>query len=50
MCRRSQLRGIALLAFGLGILVGHYLESWFLCSVGGAVLVILGLICLKKRH
>ena len=50
MCRRNQLRGCALMAFGLGVLIGYFLQSWFLCSVGGIVLVVIGWIVARKRH
>ena len=31
-----------MLAFGLGLIIGHCLESWFLCCCGGICLLILG--------
>lgn len=49
MCRKNQLRGCCSLCFGLGILLGHSLESWLLCSAGGLALLFLGLVWLKKR-
>lgn len=49
MCRKNQLQGCCLIAFGLGIVVGHSLESWFLCTCGGTALAVLGLCILKKR-
>ncbi|MBR5126227.1 MAG: hypothetical protein IKU68_05785 [Oscillospiraceae bacterium] len=49
MCRRKQLQGWCAVCFGLGLMVGSFLESWFICSMGGACLVVLGL-SLTKRH
>ena len=43
MCRRKQLQGLNTLCFALGLLVGHFLESGFLCCLGGFVLIVLGL-------
>lgn len=48
MCRRKELRGCILLGFGLGLLIGQCLDSWFLCTCGGAALIILGLLWLKR--
>lgn len=48
MCRRKQAQGWCVLCFGLGVLVGHYLESWFLCSAGGVALILLGLLLSRK--
>ena len=49
MCRKSHLRGWCLLSFGFGLMVGHCLESWFLCCCGGILLVILGF-CVMGRN
>lgn len=49
MCRKKQMQGFCLLCFGLGLMVGYYLESWFLCSVGGVGLVIFGMLLSKKK-
>ena len=35
MCRRNQLLGCALLAFGFGLLVGTWLESGLFCCLFG---------------
>lgn len=32
MCRRRDLHNCCLLCFGLGILFGHWVDSWFLCG------------------
>ena len=49
MCRRSHLQGCCLVLFGLGLMVGHYLDSWLLCAAGGFCLVVLGLMVFRKR-
>jgi hypothetical protein len=49
MCRKSHLRGWCLLAFGLGLMVGHCLESWFLCGFGGFVLILLGFFIMGRN-
>ena len=49
MCRKKQMQGGCCLCFGLGLMVGHSLESWFLCSFGGLVLLFLGALLLKGR-
>ena len=41
MCRRNYLRGCCALAFGLGLMVGYCLESWFFCCCGGVALICL---------
>ena len=38
-----------MICFGLGLLVGHWMSSWFLCGCGGFALVILGLMTWKRR-
>lgn len=47
MCRKNQLRGCVLLGFGLGLVVGHCLDSWLLCCCGGGILAVLALCILK---
>ena len=49
MCRKNYLRGFVLLGFGLGLVVGHCLDSWLLCSCGGGILVVVSLCMLKSR-
>lgn len=49
MCRKKQLQGWCVVCFGLGLVVGHALESWFLCSIGGLGLILAGLILTKQR-
>ena len=36
------------LVFGLGLILGHCLESWLLCCCGGLCLMALG--CCVTRH
>ena len=42
MCRRNQLLGWCLAAFGLGILLGAWMEGGFLCFLLGAGMMTLG--------
>lgn len=49
MCRKRFLYGGCILCFGLGVMMGYYLESWFWCSFGGLGLVVLGLIVMCRR-
>ena len=49
MCRKNQLCGSALIAFGLGLLIGICLESGFFCFLIGVGIMGLGCWCLGKR-
>lgn len=49
MCRRSSLHGWCCIMLGLGVMLGHSIESWFICSGGGLALVILGFVLARKR-
>jgi hypothetical protein len=49
MCRQNQLRGWALACFGIGILLGLWLEGGFLTYVFGIGSVILGL-CMAGKN
>lgn len=49
MCRKKVLQGCCCLSFGFGLMLGHALESWFLCSCGGLVLLIFGLVLMKQH-
>lgn len=49
MCRKNYLHGCCLAAFGLGMLVGHCLDSWLLCSGLGLGLLILGFCVMRKK-
>ena len=48
MCRKNHLRGCCLICFGLGLILGHCLESRLLCWCGGLCLMALG--CCVTRH
>ena len=43
MCRRSHLLTYLMVGFGLGLMIGHSLESWLVCTCGGLVFLVLGL-------
>ena len=49
MCRKNELCGFALVAFGFGLLVGLCLESGFTCSCVGLGFIIFGFWCAKKK-
>ena len=49
MCRKNHLRGFCLFAFGIGLIVGHCLDSWLLCCGGGMVLFVLGIWVAGRR-
>lgn len=49
MCRRNQLLGVGLLAFGLGLLTVGWIEAEFLRWVLGIGLVAAGLSLLQKK-
>lgn len=49
MCRKNYLHGCCLAAFGLGLIVGHCLESWLLCCCGGTGLLIFGFCVMRKK-
>lgn len=49
MCRKNYLHGCCVLVFGLGLITGHCLESWFLCCGGGIALIVLGLCIMRKK-
>ncbi|MBQ6719288.1 MAG: hypothetical protein IJN20_02930 [Oscillospiraceae bacterium] len=49
MCRKKQMQGFCCLCFGLGMMMGSYLESWFFCSVGGLALIFFGMMLAKKK-
>lgn len=49
MCRHNQLWGFVAIAFGLGILIGTWIESGFLTGCLGLGLVLAGCACLRKR-
>ncbi len=43
------MQGWCLVAFGLGLIVGHCLESWLLCCGGGIGIIFLGFVVLGQR-
>lgn len=49
MCRKKFLRGCCLAAFGLGLILGHCMESWFVCCGGGSMLVFLGFLIMHQK-
>ncbi len=49
MCRKNHLHGCCALYFGLGLMVGHSIESWLVCVCGGIGLIVLGCIVMKQR-
>lgn len=49
MCRRKELRCCVFLGIGLGLLIGQCFESWFLCTCGGAVLIVVGVFGLRRK-
>ena len=49
MCRKSHMHGLCAMAFGFGLMVGYYLESWFLCSFGGLGVIFLGFAIFRRR-
>jgi hypothetical protein len=49
MCRRNQLWGCVLLAFGFGMLVGTWLESGLFCHLLGLLALFCGFsVCRRK--
>jgi len=49
MCRRNQLLGCAILTFGVGVLVGTWLESGFFCHLLGLLALFSGIaVCRGK--
>ena len=49
MLRQNQLLGCTCMAFGVGVLIGMFLESGFLCGLIGLGLVTLGMCILKRK-
>ncbi len=49
MCRKYHLRGCSLLCFGLGLILGHCMESRFFCCCGGITLIVLGFSVMRRR-
>ena len=49
MCRKNHLHGCCCLFFGLGLILGHCVSSWFVCCCGGVALLVLGLCIMRRR-
>ena len=49
MYRKKHLHGWCTLMFGLGLMVGHCLESWMLSCCGGMVLIVAGFTVMHRR-
>ena len=49
MCRRNQLLGCAAFAFGLGLLIGIWIEGGFWAHCFGFILVVVGFSFFKKK-
>ncbi len=49
MCRRNQLLGIGLAAFGLGLLTAMLFESMLLCGCVGVGSAVIGIVVLQKK-
>ncbi len=43
------MQGWCIICLGLGLILGHCLESWLLCCCGGVVLIFFGF-CLSRRR
>lgn len=49
MCRRQHLTGCIMLGFGLGLLIGQWLGSGFLCLCGGMVFITFGISGMRRK-
>lgn len=49
MWRKNQVCGCALIAFGLGVLIGSCLESGFFSFCAGVIIIGLGCWCAKRK-
>jgi len=49
MCRRNQLLGCVLLAFGFGLLTGSWLESGLFCHLFGVLAIFGGVATCRKK-
>ena len=49
MFRKNHLHGCYCLFFGLGLIVGHCVSSWFVCCCGGIALLALGFCIMRRR-
>jgi len=49
MCRKNLLLGLGLLAFGLGLLVGCWIENEFVRNCIGVGLIACGVLTLQRK-
>ena len=49
MCRKKQLHGWCSICFGLGVLLGHCMDSWALSTGLGIGLILLGFHFLRQK-
>lgn len=49
MCRKNLTIGIALAAFGAGLLVASFFETPFFCGCLGLMIMVAGVVILRKR-
>lgn len=49
MYRKKYMRGCCGACLGLGMILGHCMESWLICCCGGAVLLFMGLCWMGNR-
>jgi len=49
MCRRNQLLGCTIIALGIGVLIGTWLESGFFCHLFGFCAIGIGLVVCKRK-
>ena len=49
MCRYHQFWGFGLSAFGVGVLIGLWLDNGFFCGCFGVMLILLGVGIMKSR-
>ncbi len=49
MCKRNQLLGVALTAFGLGLLAASFFESGLFCGFIAVASIVVGIAILQKK-
>ena len=49
MCRRNLLHGSAILAFGVGLLIGSWMNSGFLACICGIAAIFIGFSLLHRK-
>ena len=50
MCRKNQLLGFCVVAFGLGLLIGCGMESGFWCCALGIGAIVVGFVTACKKQ